>query len=288
MRMSEQSKSNRQNDPDQSASHSRSLRTERPSPVMKFGDFSGLAKDYARYRAGYAPQVATAILKYIDRNPSEIDAVDVGAGTGIWTRTLASRGLRSVTAIEPNDDMREKGIETSRDTKIVWLKGSAEATGLANSSVDLVSMASSLHWADFDKACDEFHRILRPRGVFVALWNPRFIEANPTLVEIEEQITRLKPGISRVSSGRSGITERLTDMLSAKAQFSDLLYLEGRHAVQQTPEQYIGAWRSVNDLQVQLGPELFQQFLDFIEKKLAGLGKIEVTFLTRAWVTRRV
>ncbi len=50
-------------------------------------------------------------------------------------------------------------------------------------------MASSLHWANFDKACDEFHRILRPGGVFVALWNPRFIEANPLLVEIEAQIT---------------------------------------------------------------------------------------------------
>jgi SAM-dependent methyltransferase len=53
----------------------------------------------------------------------------------------------------------------------------------------IVRMASSLHWANFDKACDEFHRILRPGGVFVALWNPRFIEANPLLVEIEAQIT---------------------------------------------------------------------------------------------------
>ena len=122
-------------------------------------------------------------------------------------------------------------------------------------------MASSLHWADFDKACDEFHRILRPGGVFVALWNPRFIEANPLLVEIEAQIARLKPDIRRVSSGRSGITERLTDMLSAKPQFAEVLYLEGRHSLCQTPQQYLGAWRSVNDLQVQLGPELFQQFL---------------------------
>ena len=70
-------------------------------------------------------------------------------------------------------------------------------------------MASSFHWADFDKACDEFHRILRPGGVFAALWNPRLIEANPLLVEIEGEITQLKPDIKRVSSGRSGLTERL-------------------------------------------------------------------------------
>jgi hypothetical protein len=53
----------------------------------------------------------------------------------------------------------------------------------------IVRMASSLDSTDFDNACDEFHRILRPGGVFVALWNPRFIEANPLLVEIEAQIT---------------------------------------------------------------------------------------------------
>ncbi len=254
---------------------------------MKHGDYTGLAGNYAKFRAGYAPQVATAILSYVGRDLASIDAADVGAGTGIWTRTLAARGLHSIVAVEPNDDMRGQGIETSRRTGIVWRKGLAEATGLPEGSADLVSMASSFHWADFDKACDEFHRVLRPDGVFAALWNPRLIEANPLLVEIEAQIKRLKPDIRRVSSGRSGITERLTDMLSAKPQFTGVLYLEGRHSLRQTPEQYMGAWRSVNDLPVQLGPELFQKFLDFTEKRIAGLAAIETTYLTRAWAARR-
>ena len=255
--------------------------------MMKHGDFTGLADDYARFRPGYAPQVATAILSYVGRDRTSVDAADVGAGTGIWTRTLAARGLHSVVAVEPNDDMRRRGIETSRGTDIAWRKGSAEATGLPDRSVDLVSMASSLHWADFDQACEEFHRILRPGGVFVALWNPRLIEANPLLVEIEAQITRLKPDIQRVSSGRSGITEQLTDKLSAKPQFAEVLYLEGRHCGHQTPEQYIGAWRSVNDLQVQLGPQLFRKFLDFTEERIAGLTAVETIYVTRAWAARR-
>jgi ubiquinone/menaquinone biosynthesis C-methylase UbiE len=247
-----------------------------------------LAGDYAAFRPGYAPQVATAVLGYVRRDTGDIDAADIGAGTGIWTRMLAARGLNSIVAVEPNDDMRGQGIETSRGTHIAWRKGSAEATGLPDGSADLVSMASSLHWADFDKACDEFHRILRPAGVFVALWNPRLIEANPLLVEIEAQIARLKPDLRRVSSGRSGLTERLTDLLSARPQFAEVLYLEGRHSLRQTPEQYIGAWRSVNDLQVQLGSELFRRFLDFTERRIAGLTAIETTYITRAWVARRV
>jgi len=254
---------------------------------MKHGDFTGLAGDYAKFRPGYAPQVATAILSYVGRDVASIDAADIGAGTGIWTRVLADRGLHSVVAVEPNDDMRERGIETSRGAEIVWHKGSAEATGLQDGSADLVCMASSFHWTDFDQACGEFHRILRPGGVFGALWNPRLIEANPLLVDIEAQITQLKPDVRRVSSGRSGITERLTDLLSASRQFAEVLYLEGRHSLRQTPEEYIGAWRSVNDLQVQLGPELFRKFLEFAKQRVGGLTAIETTYVTRAWAARR-
>jgi ubiquinone/menaquinone biosynthesis C-methylase UbiE len=255
--------------------------------AMKHGDFSALAADYARYRAGYADSVLTALLALTGRPPAAIDAADVGAGTGLWTMMLAARGLHSVTAVEPNDEMRQQGITATEGRHISWRKGSGEATGLASESCDLVSMASSFHWVDFDLGCAEFQRVLRPGGWFVALWNPRLIEVNPLLVEIESEAARLKPDLRRVSSGRSGLTDRLTELLWAKAGFDDVIYLEGRHVVRQTPEQYLGAWRSVNDLQVQLGPERFEQYLSFIERKTSALEVIETTYLTRAWAARR-
>ena len=198
---------------------------------MKHGDFTGLAGDYARFRPGYAPQVATAILRYVGRDP----ASDRCGRYRRRNRHLDAHARRARACIPSSPWNRtttcaRKGSRPRGARDIVWRKGSAEATGLPDRSADLVTMASSFHWADFDKACDEFHRILRPGGVFVALWNPRLIEVNPLLVEIEAQITRLKPDVRRVSSGRSGITERLTEMLSAKPQFADVLYLEGRHS----------------------------------------------------------
>jgi SAM-dependent methyltransferase len=255
---------------------------------VKHGDFSNLAVDYARYRPGYAPSVLTALLALVDRRPAEIDAADVGAGSGIWTMMLAARGLRSVTAVEPNDAMRQQGILATQGRNISWGKGSGEATGLGTGSCDLVSMASSFHWVDFDRGCAEFQRVLRPAGRFVAVWNPRLIEVNPLLVEIESEIARLKPDLKRISSGRSGITERLTELLWAKPGFDDVIYLEGRHIAEQRPDQYLGAWRSVNDLQAQLGPSLFRQFLDFVERKIQELPAITTTYLTRAWTARRV
>jgi ubiquinone/menaquinone biosynthesis C-methylase UbiE len=255
---------------------------------MKHGDFTALADSYARYRPSYSPSVTTALLSLLNRPLAEIDAADVGAGTGIWTMMLSQRGLRSITAVEPNDEMRRQGIQASQKMDVTWRSGTGEATGLASQSLDFVSMASSFHWVDFDKGCAEFQRILRKGGRFVALWNPRLIEVNPLLVEIESEIARIKPDITRVSSGRSGLTERLTDMLWSNAGFDDVVYLEGRHVVQQTPEQYLGAWRSVNDLQVQLGLTLFEQFLRYVEGKIEGLPAIETTYLTRAWSARRV
>jgi SAM-dependent methyltransferase len=255
--------------------------------LIKHGNFDNLADDYAKYRPGYAPSIVTALLALVGKPAGEIDAADVGAGTGIWTRMLAARGLHSVAAVEPSDEMRGQGIATSQGHNVTWRRGSAEDTGLPSNSFDLVSMASSFHWADFDKACAEFQRMLRPGGRFVALWNPRMVELNPLLAEIEAEITRLNPGVKRVSSGRSGLTEKLTEMLWAKRGFDDVIYLEGRHVGTQTPAQYLGAWRSVNDLRVQLGPDLFDKFLSFVERKTAALEKIETTYLSRAWAARR-
>lgn len=256
---------------------------------IKSSDFTALANDYSSYRPGYSAPVLDALLGLVGKPVSEIDFVDVGAGTGIWTRMVAQRGVASAIAVEPNDEMRAFGERDSKGLPISWRKGSGEATGLPDDCCDLLSMASSFHWTDFDAATREFHRLLRPHWYFVALWNPRLIEANPLLVEIEAELTRLKgTRIKRVSSGRAGITETLTESLSASPFFDDVVYVEGRHTVKQTPEHYLGVWRSVNDLQAQLGSERFAQFLDYVVEKTAGLPFIEATYLTRAWAARRV
>ncbi len=255
--------------------------------TLRAGDFTGLAKDYSQHRPDYCPSVLRALLGLIGKPTAEVDFVDVGAGTGIWTRMVHDAGVRSVTAVEPNDDMRKNGMADSLHTGIRWLAGNAEQTNLPDGSADWLSMASSFHWANFDMATEEFHRILCPGGRFTALWNPRLIELNPLLVEIEAHLDTLRPNIKRVSSGRSGITETLTEQLWASPHFEDVVYVEGRHVIEMTPERYLGAWRSVNDLRVQLGPEKFDAFLTFVEHRIAGLQVIEATYLTRAWSARR-
>jgi SAM-dependent methyltransferase len=254
---------------------------------LKHGDFTGLAENYARYRAGYCESVLRALLALVEKPISQIDAADIGAGTGIWTTMVARHHCRSLVAVEPNDDMRKWGAEMTQGLNIEWHKGTGDATGLKPDSIDFLSMASSFHWVDFERGTREFARVLRPGGRFVAVWNPRLVEANPILADIEAQLRVLAPDLKRVSSGRSGITERLTNMLSVHPQFEDVVYVEGQHVRTQTVDEYIGAWRSVNDVQVQLGPRKFAEFLEFARERLEGMSKVETTYLTRAWAARR-
>lgn len=261
--------------------------------ALSHGNYTGLAEDYARHRPSYAPSVVAAVAALVGKPVGEIDAVDIGAGTGIFTRMVAALGCRSVTAVEPNDAMRAQGIGGqgiggTGGFAIAWRAGSGEATGLGDGCCDLLTAASCFHWMDYGRATAEICRLLRTGGRFVALWNPRMIELNPLLVEIENDLKSLQPEMKRVSSGRSGLTERLNDLLWATAGFDDVIYLEGRHRARQTPAQYLGAWRSVNDPQVQLGPARWQDFLGRVERRIAGLDAIETTYLTRAWAARRV
>lgn len=250
---------------------------------MKHGDFTALAKNYALYRPGYSPFVLDAFISLV-KTPENAVCVDVGAGTGIWSRQLAKKGVK-VIAVEPNDAMRDAGEKNN--PHIEWRKGSAEATGLPNASCDMVTMASSFHWPDFASAVKEFGRILKPGGLFMALWNTRYFESNPLLVEIENYLHELVPNLKRVSSGRSEFCDNLTKRLATCGEFVDVLYLEGRHTEMQTPERYIGLWESVNDVRVQAGEERFAKFIDYIKQKTFGLKEIEAEYLTRAWIARR-
>ncbi len=250
---------------------------------MKVGDFTQLASQYAKYRPSYSEAVLRAVLGVI--NKPAMDCADVGAGTGIWTRMMAKYVKGSLIAVEPNDAMREAG-QAADSREIIWRAGSAEETGLANQSVDLVSMASSFHWADFDAATREFYRILKADGYFLMIWNPRYLENNPLLLEIESYISKLKPDIYRISSGKSKHIDELAEKLNNCPLFEDGVYFEGMHAVVLSKEHYIGAWESVNDVRVQLGESKFQNFLDFIDEKIQS-PTVACAYKTRAWMVKK-
>jgi SAM-dependent methyltransferase len=82
---------------------------------------------------------------------------------------MVQRLGHEVIAVEPDDLMRERLTRVSPD--IIAFAGTAEAIPLPDGSVDAAVAGQAFHWFDSARAHPEIARILRPRGVFAALWN---------------------------------------------------------------------------------------------------------------------
>ncbi len=254
---------------------------------MKQGDFTELARSYVN-RAGYSDLVLRAIALHVGALGNERKIVaDVGAGTGKLTENLAELGLKNITAVEPNDAMRTEGEKYTSRFKIDWRKGSGEETGLESASVDWLLMGSSFHWVDLRRGLNEFHRVIRPGGSFTALWNPRDLVKSELHQNIEARIYSLLPTLERVSSGSAKYTATLESDLVSTGQFADVLFMEASHEVIMPRDRYLGAWRSVNDIQAQAGPELFERIMAAIEDELGDRTVVAVPYRTRAWTVRR-
>ena len=106
-------------------------------------------------------------------NPNGV-VLDIGAGNGILSFALAKLGYQ-VLALEPEDGaitgrQAIRAIQNATGTKIEILDGLGEAIPLKDATVDIVVARQVLHHAkDLKKMCAEVYRVLKPRGLFLAL-----------------------------------------------------------------------------------------------------------------------
>ena len=122
-------------------------------------------------------------------------------------------------------------------------------------------MASSFHWVNYTIALKEFSKLLKSNGVFTALWNPRLTERSKVEDEVQTVLSDKYKLSNRVSSGRSGVTEKLREILQDSGYFANSFYIDAIDTIHRTKDEYLGAWRSVNDIQAQLGIKNFNLFL---------------------------
>jgi SAM-dependent methyltransferase len=140
-----------------------------PHPTERF---TGRVESYRRFRPGYPPEIADLLRRTCGLTPDSV-IVDIAAGTGRLTEIFLAAGF-PVIAVEPNAEMRAACAELTRDfPKLRVVEGTAEATGLADRSVDLITVAQAMHWFDLEKTRAEFLRILKPGGWCAVLYNNR-------------------------------------------------------------------------------------------------------------------
>jgi SAM-dependent methyltransferase len=162
--------------------------------------------DYVRYRPHY-PQQAIEWIRSQTRLTAASVVADIGSGTGISAEPFLRMGC-TVFGVEPNRKMRNAaerllgGFATFQS-----IEGSAEATTLADQSVDLIVSAQAFHWFDAAKARVEFSRILKSAGSTVLMWNaPRFDES-PFLRAYEELLVKYATDYAKVRHSKVGDRE---------------------------------------------------------------------------------
>jgi SAM-dependent methyltransferase len=142
--------------------------------------FSDRVDDYVRFRPDY-PQ---ALLDWLQREQG-VDAgwkvADVGAGTGISSKMFLDAGY-CVTAVEPNAPMRAAAAQWLQGfDRFSAVDGTADHTGQADASIDLITVAQAFHWLDEAATRREFARMLRPGGLAAIWWNSRRLTGTPFL-----------------------------------------------------------------------------------------------------------
>ena len=167
----------------------------RIDPVAAAG-FALAADVYERARPSYPVEAVDWIVEHARLGPGRV-VVDVGAGTGKLTRLLVPSGAR-IVAVEPVLEMREKLSETSPGVEVV--DGTAESLPLPDASADAITVAQAFHWFDHAVALPELHRVLRPGGLLMLIWNMRDLD-DPLQAAIEQL---LQPARRSVRSQQHG------------------------------------------------------------------------------------
>ena len=134
--------------------------------------FSSVAREYANFRPGYPPELFAWLARVA---PARAAVWDCGCGSGQASVALAEH----FSVVHATDVAPEQIAAAKPHARVRYSVAPAEHSGLADSSVDLVTVAQALHWFDVTAFYAEAARVARP-GALLAVWTyprPQFVDA---------------------------------------------------------------------------------------------------------------
>jgi SAM-dependent methyltransferase len=245
---------------------------------MTLGDFSQQAAAYQRARPGY-PVSLLDLLACEASLRAGSPVVDLGAGTGIFTRMLAQYNF-DVTAVEPNEDM----MSLAGLPEVRWVRGTFEDNSLPDESQAWAVAAQAFHWAQPQAALPQVRRILQPGSIFTVLWNNRVYQENEVLRWTAKAIRQHVPEFDEAYRDL-----KWDEILASTGDFTFLSHHVVRHHVSMTKERFLDLWRSHNRLNNTAGPERFNDFFNELVEYLNHRQIVQVTvpYDCEAWSARR-
>lgn len=249
--------------------------------------FDHCADDYSQYRPTY-PEGALNLIAERAGPPAGRWAVDVGAGTGIFSRLLAGSGWH-VIAVEPSLSMLGQ-FESVRqpidgNPPIQRLSASAEATALRTSSISLVTAAQAFHWFNPPYALAEFARILAPGSLLVLLWNNRDDTQSPFAHAYETLIALYNPAYQHEYRRQDWPKK-----IAAQGDFHPARQATFAHTWTLTADAFIGFTRSTSYIRNVLSTDQRPRFEDDVRRLIQqhfGDSLCQVPMNTDIWTAQR-
>lgn len=157
----------------------------------QFADhFSGSAAAYANYRPAYPNALIEELASLA---PGRSLAWDCATGSGQAARQLAS----FFDAVIATDASAEQIRNALPHPRVRYAVGREDESGAAINSVQLVTVATALHWLDLDRFYGEARRVLVPEGV-IAAWGYGYPSVSPAIDAViqwfgKERVARFWP-----------------------------------------------------------------------------------------------
>jgi SAM-dependent methyltransferase len=236
--------------------------------------FARAAMEYERARPGYAAEAVAWVAERSGLGP-DTTVVDVGAGTGKWTRLLAGTGAR-VIAVEPVAEMRE--LLEAVLPGVQALDGRAEDLPVADGSARLVTAAQAFHWFG-EEAPPELARVLEPGGSLALVWNVRD-EDDPLQARLQEIHDRERP---RSEWDPEGWRRRLED----GGGFGELEERRFRHVQRLSRDDLVTRTASISFVAAAT-PEFRERILDEVRAVARDFpDEVELPYFTVVYLADR-
>lgn len=209
-------------------------RPPRTDPAVR--GFDRAADTYERARPDYPAAAVRHLAHRLGLGPGRT-VVELGSGTGKFTRALAASGVARV-AIEPTAGMR--AVFRRALPEVAVLDGTAEAIPLPDRFADAVVSAQAFHWFRTGPALREIRRVLRPGGGLGLVWNTR------------DETVGWSRGLSEIIAPFRGRTPTSRDrdwtdaFASGRSGFSPLAYRAFRHGQSGTPALFVDRVLSIS------------------------------------------
>ncbi|GHH53351.1 class I SAM-dependent methyltransferase [Lentzea cavernae] len=231
--------------------------------------FGAEAARYDRTRPPY-PQELVDRLAAASPGPR---VVEVGCGTGVLSRQLRAAGL-DVLGVE--HDERMAGF--ARGTGVAVEVAKFEAWDPAGREFDAVVAGQSWHWVDPEAGPRQAARVLRPGGVFVALWHV-FGTPEPIADAFAEAYDEVAPHLThRVGHSYDEAFEayqagcvRTGEAFLATGAFSKAEQWRARWERAFTTAEYLDLMRTMSPMAL-LGAEQVTELLDRVGRAIDVIG----------------